>query len=421
MSVRRSWSWQYPISVALGAVLATAGVGGATPALAAPVPSPTEVVAAAEQAFAVGLLQHLGPGAGNVVMSPSSLAVLLAMLEPGAAGATEEGIAAALHSSSLSALAQASGWHALDTRLLAGTTAKGAKGAKVELEVANQAWLQDGLPVKAPYLRLLASDFAAGVQEQDIAHDPAGAAQAIDNWVSRHTGGHIKRLLNAGQLDHIVAVLVDAVYFNAAWKYPFDPSLTAPRTFHISPSQTTKVPMMTTDEPMDVPVRVTGSLSAAELPYKGGHFQALVVMPALGTLASYEADLSPAKLNALFDGLKAQRADISLPRADLNSNLHLEQVLSAMGMATAFSNNADFSNLSPEPVKIGFVVQDAQVQVDERGTEASAASGAGLRPTAVEAPPPVSVVFNHPYLFLVRDPSTGTVLFEAQVTDPALG
>jgi serpin B len=90
-----------------------------------------------------------------------------------------------------------------------------------------------------------------------------------------------------------------------------------------------------------------------------------------------------------------------------------------MGMSQAFSSEADFAALSARPLELSFVVHDAQMNVSEKGTEASAATGGGLAPTAMPAPPPVTIVFDHPFLFLVRDNATGAVIFEAQVSNPA--
>ena len=177
--------------------------------------------------------------------------------------------------------------------------------------------------------------------------------------------------------------------------------------------------MMSTSQPLDVPVSATATLDAAELPYKGDDLSALVLMPPLGHLGAFENQLSPASLAGILSGLGQQRADIKLPKFKLQSSLRLNQVLSEMGMSQAFSLEADFAPLSPRSLELSFVVHDAQMNVSEKGTEASAATGGGLTPTAMPAPPPVTIVFNHPFLFLVRDNSTGTVIFEAQVDDPS--
>jgi serpin B len=373
-----------------------------------------QTVSASEQAFALDLLHRLAPGRPNLVLSPSSIATLLAMLEPGAAGPTEAGIARALHSAGMSAQQQARAWY-----LLKGALSRQARHDHVVFDTANQLWLETGFPVRSSYLDLLAADFAAGVQEQDLDQDPVGSADAIDKWVASHTAGHITNLLTPSELENVVAVVVDAVYMDAPWETPFDPSLTAPAPFYVSSGTTIEVPMMSSPETLYIPASATGALDVAELPYKGEGLSAIVLMPPLGQLGAFESRLTPAALTGTVSGLLRQRAEIKLPKFELKTSLRLNQVLSGMGMSQAFSLDADFSPLSPRPLQLSFVVHDAQVNVTEEGTEASAATGGGLAPTAMPAPPPISIVFDHPFLFLVRDNATGTIIFEAQVTDPS--
>jgi serpin B len=392
-------------AVALVAAALTIGAAGAE----APAPAST-----AEQAFALELLQRLGPGSANLVISPSSVASVLAMLEPGAAGATQAGIARAMQSAGVPAGRQAAQWHALALALRQRATQGG-----LALDTANALWLQQGFPVRPSYLALLAADFGTGVQKGDLQADPAGAAQAIDKWVAARTDGHITHLVAPAELADVVAVVVDAVYLNAPWQSPFDPSLTAPAPFHAAPGATTTVKMMSTGAPLYLPVTTGPGLDAAQLAYKGGQFSALVLMPPLGQLAGFERRLSVNSLASLVAAMRAQRADVELPRFQVNSALQLKDVLSAMGMGQSFTNAADFGNISPRPLQLSFIVHDAQVDVTESGTQASAATGGGIAPTAVAARPPLRIVFDHPFLFLVRDNTSGTVLFEAQVNDPS--
>jgi serpin B len=406
--------------MAVAAAVALAGLSG--PSAAVPgngprpaVTGPAQGASAAEQAFALDLLHRLAPGSPNLVLSPSSIATLLAMLEPGAAGTTRSGIAEALHAGSMSVPQEAVGWHALN-----GALARQAGHDQVAFDTANRLWLETGFPVRSAYLDLLARDFAAGVEARDFGQDPAGSARAIDNWVADHTAGHITNLITPSDLENVVAVMVDAIYMDAPWETPFQPSLTAPAPFHVSPATTTKVQMMSSRQTLYVPASATASLDAAELPYKGDDLSAVVLMPPLSQLGTFESRLSPAGLTAIVSGLTRQRAEIKLPKMRLKTSLRLNQVLIDMGMSLAFSREADFSPLSPRPLQLSFVVHDAQVAVTEEGTEASAATGGGLAPTAMPAPPPISIVFDHPFLLLVRDNATGTIIFEALVTNPSL-
>lgn len=405
-------------------LLAATLVGGpsvtASAASGSPVPDASAganamAVAGTEQAFALDLLQRLGPGQANLVLSPSSIDTLLAMLEPGASGATQAGIAEALQSTSLTALQQAQGWGELEAELEAQTGRD-----HIALDSANQAWFKSGLIVLASYLDMLKADFHTGVQETSLGESPSALAAAINKWAAAHTAGHITNLVTPAEVQKVVTVLVDAVYLDAPWATPFDANRTETAPFFVSPNVTVHVPTMETPELFRAAGSASSSLDAVELPYVGDDLSALVLMPPLGKLAAFERELSAAQLARIVGGLEDQHVNVYLPRFKLDSDLTLNEVLSQMGMGQAFSSNADFSNLSRQSLELSFVVHDAQMTVGEKGTEASAATAGGLEPTAEPGPVnQLTLDFNHPFLFLVRDNSTGLIVFETRVGDPA--
>jgi serpin B len=255
-------------------------------------------------------------------------------------------------------------------------------------------------------------------QEQDMAGDPSAAAKEIDSWVAGRTGGHITKLVTAPEIQSSAVVLVDAVYMEAPWATAFDLGATAPAPFHVSSAMSVKVQMMSSSNTLMPSALTSASLEAVELPYKGGHLSALVLMPPLGTLGTFVAHLTSATIDGTVSALRKQWARVQLPKFSLRSSLQLDDVLSALGMGQAFSAGANFSNISPRSLELSFVVHDAQIKVSEQGTEASAASGGGMGATAV-GPPPKLIVFNHPFVFMVRDNATGAITFMAQVTDPS--
>ena len=324
-----------------GAVLASSAVAqaGSAPAAAA-------TVAADEQGFALDLLGRLGPASPNLVLSPSSLATLLSMVEPGAVGTTAAGIAGPA--------LECPRWRPGGGRMGGAHSGDAGPGHHdgIARQSGNEIWLETGFPVRAAYLALLASDFAAGVQHTDLSRDPLGAAQAINSWTAAHTGGHVTHIVQPAMLQSAVAVLVDAVYLKAPWATPFDPNATAQAPFHVSPTSTVSVQMMSTPGTFEVAVLGTPAVDAVELPYVGGHLSALVLMPPLGDLRAFEATLTPALLGRTVAGLDRLRAEIDLPRFSFGTALSMKRALSAMGMGQAFSDNADFSNLSPMPVKL---------------------------------------------------------------------
>lgn len=374
-------------------------------------------VARSEQQFAVALLQQLASSDQNVTVSPSSLALALSMLENGASGATRTQIAAALQSSGLSAAAQNAGWHALLDQW-----AKGAASGMYALDIANAAWTQDGFPIKSTFLDPLARYYQAGVWRADFAGHNAAALKSIDDWTSAQTNGKIRKLF-----DHLdpstKLVLANAAYFKARWAQTFDTHLTAAGSFTTANGSTVRVPLMHSSQ-LVAPAASTASYQAAELPYVGGRFAALAIVPTTGTLSSFVASLTSDRLNAIVSSLSRQPVDVVLPRFTTRSTLDLPPTLRALGMPDAFDPvKADFSALSPVARQVGLhvdqVIQRSYLSVTEHGTEAAAATGVSV--VASSAVQSLPIRFDHPFLFLIRDQKTGAVLFASEINDPSSG
>lgn len=384
-------------------------------------PSAAAAVARTEQAFTLALLQHLdASGApGNVVLSPSSVAIALAMLQNGAAGRTLTEIAHALQSQNLSTRQQDAGWATLTAELAAA-----GKSAGVTLQSANSLWLQRGLQMQNPFMAAMARYFDTGVWQVDFEKDLSGATDAINSWTSTHTHGKITKLFQPGDIDRTTAlVLADAVYFDAAWKYSFVPKLTAPGTFTADDGSKVTVPFMHLD--LENEANVPGGLlvggdagyQAVQLPYKGGRFAALAIMPTRGSLTDFVAHLTATRLAAITRSLAPGPVDLRFPKFTLQQYTKLNTTLMAMGMRAAFSDFADFSALSRTSLYVQTVAHRAYLEVDERGTQAAAVTGIALAPTSAVVARPLT--FDRPFLFLVRDTGTGTVLFAAEVRNPA--
>jgi serpin B len=236
--------------------------------------------------------------------------------------------------------------------------------------------------------------------------------------VSTHTDGKITQLFGPGQVDPATRlVLASAVYFHAAWQDPFDPTRTVAASFTIpggTGTSTVSVEMMTGP--------VAGAASSANydvarLPYRGGDDEAIVIMPLHESLPSFLNGLDAAR----FDSIAADATSpalVQLPRFTTTSDLDLVPTLSAMGMPAAFTQSADLSALSPVPTSVQSVVQRDYLKVAEAGTEAAAATGISVAPTAV-APMRPAIVFNRPFLFVVRNVTTGALLFASAIENPA--
>jgi serpin B len=414
--------WRTSASAALATVVAVlAGCGGAAatkPAPGSPGQASTGGTGAiptavrSDEGLAFALLGHLGQGSGNVVFSPYSIESALSMVDAGAAGSTASEIDHVLHTDRPKTVA--AGLAAIDARLTGSAKAP-------RLEIANSLWVQSGLALKKPFTRTLASLFGAAPQPVDFAGAPESARQEINSWVATHTGEKITDLFPTGSITpQTAAVLANAIYLAARWANPFTVALTAPGPFYPGAGPAVQVPFMT-QTPVALPyARQRGSYQAVDLPYKYSTLSMLLVMPAPGTLASFERGLTPASLARLERALASRRLDLHVPKFHLTFDTELSPVLSALGMPVAFSDAADFSGITARTsLKISAVEHAADLQVDEAGTVAAAATGIGLEPTAVAPEPATSLTIDHPFLALLRDDATGAILFVAQVTNPA--
>jgi serpin B len=368
----------------------------------------TSAVAGAEQRLAIRLLQTVN-GPGNVSLSPASLYLALGMLQNGARGQTATQISDALQASGLSTGEQNAGLAGLTDELSAA-----AKQAGITLESANSIWQQRGFPIRKQFLANLATYYRTGVWQADFAGHNSDMLAAIDKWTSEHTHGKIRKLFD--QLDPMtVLVLANAVYFHAAWSTPFDGHLTTDYSFTTGAGK--QVPAKFMIGGSGLPSGTGPGYEAAQLPYRGGRFTALAVMPTSGSLADYVADLTPAKIDSITAALQPGAA-IALPRFTTRSKTDLVPVLQGLGMHDAFTSAADLSGLSPAcGCQVDQVLQRVYLGVGEKGTTAAAVTGISIIPTSTSGGLP-ALRFDHPFLFLIRDTQTGAILFASKIDDP---
>ena len=393
-------------------------------------PRVAKAVENAEVGFSLDLLNRLAAssdanGSTNELVSPSSLATALAMLELGASGSTEQGIATTLHTAGLTAEEQAAGWYSL-AALLASETSTSAANLKraPELDVANSLWVQQNFAVLPAFVRALSSEFQTGVWQVNFQTDLKGAADAINEWTSEHTKGLIKQLFSPGSLTPTtVLVLADAVFFHADWAARFE-SATPDQPFYLTTGARENVPFMSsepigTPKALTVPVSTTDKYVAVELPYTGKKLGALVLMPTATSLPQFVSILTPASLGQIVNGMSAESVQLSMPTFTQRSDNQLVQTLSSMGMSQAFQSGADFSKINATvPLAVQAVEQHAYLQVTPKGTTAAAATGIGVIATATRSGSE-PIVINHPFLFILRDNLTGAILFESMIENPA--
>jgi serpin B len=373
-------------------------------------PDAATQVARAEEDFALRLLRQLdNDDAGNVTVSPWSAAVALAMLENGAHGSTLDEIQRTLGTQSLDPGHQDAGWASLIGSLTQQSAADG-----IALQSANALWLQGGLPMSEAFMKSMAAYFDTGVWQVDFAHHLASALDAVNKWVAGQTGNKITKLFDPTDVDHTTQlVLADAVHFQANWQSPFDSANSQPGTFY-SPSGAATATYM---EQSVSGATITSAYQEVRLPYAGGHFEAVAIMPEGQNLNSFLRNLNPARLDSILAATE-HSAQVRLPRFTTTNYVKLNNTLSTMGMPLAFTSGADFSAMSPVPLQVQNAVQRDYLSVGEKGTEAAAATGISMMPTAARVSPDPTITLDHPFLFLIRDASSGTILFSSLIHSP---
>jgi serpin B len=418
-----------PLAAAALLVLAVVSTGGARPGLGNPPtvptgPGPVILPATAVRAtntLALELLPRLG-GQGNVVFSPYSIEAALAMVDQGAAGSTASEIAHVLGGEDASALAGPN--LALANALISSVSPPaGTKASDVaHLLIANGLWVQDGLALENPFTTTLGNDFGAAPQSADFHGDAAGARQAINGWIAAHTGQLIKNLMGPAAITPRTAlVLANAIYLKAHWASPFEKTMTAPAPFTTAAGGSVRAPFMT-QSPTEFGYGHGKGYVAVDLPYLNSRLSMLAVMPAPGTIATFQRSLTAARFGRVVGSLRRQFVDLRMPKLSLKLHTDLSAALARLGMPTAFSDQADFSGITrATSLKIATVQHGALLRIDEAGTVAAAATGISLEPTAVPIGPAARVTLNHPYLLFLRDDGTGAILFAARVADPTQG
>lgn len=414
-----------------------------------------KAAAVAQNAFGIALYKRMlkDPGlelAGKgMVMSPYSVATALAMARAGARGETANQMDKVLRVSGWDRLG--TGLNALDQELAsrdAAWTDYDNKQHWLKLRTANMGFAQEGYPIDPEYLKRVAGTFGAGAGLVDYIHDKDGALAAINGWVSRQTVGRIPKLLAPENLTEATRlVLVNAIYLKAEWESPFDPGNTAKRAFTTLAGKTVKVPTMARTGNQDMVVATGDGWRATELRYRGGEGESPLAITLIlpDDLRAFERSLTPdllakvqARIRAQAKGQKevryagsgdmdcgeyAYNVQLFLPRFGTDTRAELNKPLMAMGMQQAFDPLlADLSGITAaDQLYIAMVVHQANIDVDEVGTEAAAATAVGVDTGGCTGPSPRTTKvlrFNKPFLYVIQDVETGAILFMGRVVNP---
>jgi serpin B len=379
--------------------------------------------AAAVNAFGFDLYTRVAEPGENMVFSPASIILALGMARTGARGETASEMDAVMHGA---AAEGSEAWlNGLDRELAKRTKSFagfGDRPQEVTLRIANTQFAQFGLDLEPAYLDDLAARYDAGLHLVDYAGDTEGARRAINGWVAEQTEDRIPELLQPSDVsEETILTLVNAIYLKAPWLYPFPKETTEEGTFTRADGSTVEVPMMRLVSDGSRPTfqaAVTDEWQAVELAYVGGELSMLVVVPK--DLAAFENGLGPERIALIDAALEENTVDLAVPRFGIETRAELAALLAALGMPQAFSAQADFSGIFGDfSVPIARVVHQANIDVDEIGTEAAAATAVGFDSSAGEPRVPLVIRADRPFLFLLRDVPTGAVLFMGRVADPS--
>jgi serpin B len=367
-------------------------------------------------AFAFELYWALRGQDGNLLFSPYSVSAALAMTYAGARGETARQMADTLHLT-LPQEQLHPAFNALDQVLVSSDEEN-----IFQLHIANALWGQEGFLFRSEYLDTLARHYGAGMRLVDYteASGQTQARRAINDWVSRETGGQIEELIGEDVLNDMTRlVLTNAIYFKGLWEAPFPPHATQEAAFTLLDGSQVNVPTMA--RRTETPYAEGEVYQAVALPYQGGRAAMLILLPKAGQFEAFESILDAQRLQAILQALETQDLKLYLPKFEFAAEIDLVETLRDMGLRDAFDREkADFTGMH-DPEQVGdrriFIsdgIHQAFVAVDEEGTEASAATGI----VAEIVSEPVTLRVNRPFMFVIYDRPSGTLLFVGRVLDP---
>ncbi|MCD4700266.1 MAG: serpin family protein [Candidatus Aegiribacteria sp.] len=361
--------------------------------------------------FAFNLYKNLAENDGNIFFSPYSISTALAMTYAGAEGITEEEMADVLKFSLPENRLHPS-FNLLDQKL----AASAIEDSTFSLHIMNALWGQTGYTFLPEFLGILAANYGAGIRVLDFSADPEECREIINEWVMEQTEGKIENLIPPDILTSATKlVLTNAIYFNAQWLFQFDEMGTHDRSFNLIDGDQVTVPMMNQTEHFHM---ATGDgYMAVELLYSNGKASMLVIVPDENYFFDVEERLGNDLIAEITGNLRDANLYLSMPRFETVSSFQLEEVLPEMGMPSAFGVSADFSGMDGTiSLFIASVIHKAFVSVDEKGTEAAAATAVIMQ--KLNGGSSVEFNVNRPFIYLIRDRGTGTILFIGRVLNP---
>ncbi len=370
---------------------------------------------AADNAFAFDLFRHTlaaEPDAAkrhNAFVSPLSLTMALGMLYNGTSPEAAAEMATALGVADFTPAEINEHYRTLYRALL-------DADSRTVLAIANSIWAKEGFDVKPAFYTVNRENYAAEVRS--LPFDEA-ALKAINKWCADNTAGRIPKILDRIPVDAVM-YLINAVYFKGQWKFEFDKSDTRDEDFRLADGSTTKVKMMS--QQTDLFVYADQTLQCVDVPYGNGAFSMMVMMPADDTTPLDEmiAALDAGTYNRAVEGLSERGVELKLPRWKQECEFNLNDAVQTLGIRSVFGEGS-LTGINDDPrLKVFEVKQKTFVEVNEEGTEAAAVTSVGMEVTSVGPGSPMQFRADRPFLYLIRERSTGAILFMGRIDKPQM-
>ena len=363
--------------------------------------------------FAFDLYHKLCTSDGNIIYSPYSISTALTMTYAGARGNTEKQMETALCLS-----LDQERLHPAYAELRS-TINKAQESGEVSLSLANSLWPQKDYTFLDTYVSLVKQNYGVSITPVDYKTNRETARLTINSWVEDETQHKIRNLIQPGILDPLTKlVLVNAIYFKGNWLHQFEENRTKVAPFYLLSGKQILTPMM--NQKKSFRYAEFESLQVLELPYVGDRLSMIVLLPReKDGLKQLEQSLSVKNLENWKSSLKKRETLVYLPKFRMSFDFRVDQLLKSLGMTDAFNKKANFKGMSLElpGLLIKAVIHKAFVEVNEEGTEAAAATAVVMRPKGIPEKP---LVFraDHPFLFMICEQQTGSILFMGRVADP---
>lgn len=380
-----------------------------------PLTKSEQMIASSSQSFGIDVFKDVvrEEQGNNVFISPLSLSMALGMALNGAAGDTRSAMMKTIDALDLSVQDMNASYQSLMKLLV-------RADPKVKMELANSIWYRDTFSAKQSFIKTCQSYYDARVQAMDF--NDSQATKIINNWVSDKTHGKIEKMVDPPIPADAMMYLMNAIYFKGDWIFKFDSTATRPENFTLTDGSTVRPDMMRMSEKL--PLYQSNELQMLDLAYGDSLFSMDILLPTASTnIDDFVSGLTRDKVDSWINELQVDTLNVIIPKFEMDYEITLNKMLADLGMGIAFSpGQADFSNInSDEELYISKVKQKSYIKVNEEGTEAAAVTIIEMVNTSSTGPAPRHVTLfkaDHPFVYLIRERSSGTILFIGKMENP---